>query len=219
MKNIYTLGVIYYSSLRRHARRSVRCPRPGITPSARQSSASHVSRPKTSRGRILQQARGRHGNDAQHMRLVRLLDSAFASAPELPVGLLCLYRGLREASGHRMHASWRVGTVKRFAGFTSTSPVLMRALLYTDARGCLLRLHVHSSSSSSSSSSCYIYSPREEEILLPRDTCWRLVRKARVPTNTLSLVHPRDPDTDYAVVVPRHVWILDLVQIQSSSSV
>jgi hypothetical protein len=93
-----------------------------------------------------------------------------------------------------------------FRGFTSTSPLVSRALLYGDV---VLRMRVSSRLRS------WLFSAFEEEVVLPRGTRWRVAGVRRGVRRDPRMRHPRDPDADYGAVFPARVTLVDLVQTLS----
>jgi hypothetical protein len=112
-----------------------------------------------------------------------------------------LYRGmrLRLASAH--------ATVHVFKAYTSTSPLLTRALLYSG--GCVLRLWPHADTK-------WLYSHNEEEVLLARGTRWRELKRQTVAVDA-DARHPREPLVSYKDYIAhkfaRGVTLIDLQQI------
>lgn len=148
-------------------------------------------------------------------KFVHVLDDALSSAPSLSNIItscdLVLYRGLRLSGARELSSTWNVGSSRTFRGYVSCSPISVRALMYVDRDGCLLRMAINACSSLR-----FVYNPREEEVLLPRDTTWRLMGKTRMSKAVmlregLLRPHPRDPDTSYEAVAPDRIWVLDIV--------
>jgi hypothetical protein len=143
-------------------------------------------------------------------RLTRLLDDALASASPVPPTVEVLYRGLRGPVGRALLDGWRaVGSERRFAGFLSCSFMPLQALLYCQEDGCLLRMHL-------AGDEAHLFGPTEDEIMLPRGSTWRLLRRRlvrTVPARAGGMYHPADSRRDYAHIVPRRVWCLDVEQV------
>ena len=93
-----------------------------------------------------------------------------------------LFRGLGGEYGRRLAERWtRPGTAMAFPGFLSTSFMPVTPLLYASPTLLVLRSH----------GLPFYFAPREDELVLPRGTRWRLVKRYRATPTRASLSHPR----------------------------
>ena len=93
-----------------------------------------------------------------------------------------LFRGLGGEYGRRLAERWtRPGTAVTFPGFLSTSFMPVTPLLYASPTLLVLRSH----------GLPFYFAPREDELVLPRGTRWRLVKRYRATPTRASLNHPR----------------------------
>lgn len=123
-----------------------------------------------------------------------------------------LFRGLRASRAFDPAAFFRVGEVVDFAGFMSTSPLLLRAMLYTsEPCACVLRLDMASYGRGG-----FVYNWREEEVLLPRGLRWivRSVRRVRPRqwkrAETDLAIHPLQTDENFFDLIPRSCLMVTL---------
>lgn len=137
-------------------------------------------------------------------RDVRLLDAAF-QLPACPPAPPTLYRGLRQL---RQGTQLRVGQRVHFRGFLSCSILPLQACLYSEPApaGMLLVLQLNESRIPG------LFSPTEDEVVLPRGTAWRV--QAVTPALPLTrevLRHPRHArdafPADLLSATRRVVWL------------
>lgn len=116
-------------------------------------------------------------SDSNASLLVRRIDAAFRSSRlTAPCNL---FRGLRGPAVSTFTSSWMPGTLVTFPSYLSTSFMPFQALLYGSGEsGCLLKFVTDEPT-------CLyvIFSPTEDEIVLPRGTSW-------IVNSVMSLIIP-----------------------------
>lgn len=138
----------------------------------------------------------RHRLDHNIAVQVALIDSAFSSScMRIPH---TLFRGLRGPAVASIIASWVPGTKVTFPSYLSTSFMPLQALLY-GVGGCILKFEMPSESQAQA-----VFSPMEDEIVLPRGLSWvvkRVFKGLVVPLNiTIHPIHGQHVDAvDQAV--------------------
>jgi hypothetical protein len=161
----------------------------------------------------------------ERRRVTSALDAAIRSSrmslpsnvPFPPV----LFRGVSGA-GARHIARFAEGARVRMDGYLSTTFMPFQAMLYAGRPCCLLELRFGGTVTQPMPQDCpCVYSPDEDEIVLPRGTTWVYVgRRMWTPaTDDPSLLHPTMP-VDWtsrwtARLVSRPIRIITLVFISS----
>lgn len=113
---------------------------------------------------------------AEKSRYVALFDSVFQKTGGRRFDGL-LFRGLGGDTGVR----FRVGSIVHFAGYTSTSFLPIRAASYS--KGVVLVFR-------DIGDTRYIYAPREDEVVLERDTRWKVIKTYLHRFTADELMHP-----------------------------
>jgi hypothetical protein len=114
-------------------------------------------------------------------RYIPLLDSAMTKAYSFPNDYVhVVYRGVSrvEVSG------WKVGSVRTFKAFMSTSFIPAHSFLYQKC--CILVIR-----GSPGAAAQFVYSPNEEELVLDRGTKLRLKSVRQVKTTPAFFKHPK----------------------------
>jgi hypothetical protein len=128
------------------------------------------------------------------------LDSAFAKMTQQPPPVCTLFRGVRSWPGIVL----RQGSRLRLPGYTSTSHVLARALMYASDLLMVVRV------ADATGWNCrWFYSHNEDEVVLDRGSVWRIVRVLKdmeIPERVTR--HPAHPTED--IVAPAHVTVVEL---------
>lgn len=111
---------------------------------------------------------GRWTSDARIAGQIALMDSALRSSRL--VAPSTLFRGLKGPVVQNITSTWTPGTVVTFPSYLSTSFMPLQALLYGGG-GCILKLEIPPGAEIHAA-----YSPREDEIVLPRGLSWVVER-------------------------------------------
>lgn len=143
----------------------------------------HVNAKGQRINRYLYQRRGRR-HDSQVAREIALLDSALLSSSVHAPGTL--FRGLSGPALAEFTSAWAPGVEVIFPSFLSTSFMPLQALLYAGVGGCIVKFEFPSGTEVRA-----VFSPREDEFVLPRGLSWvvhRVCQDLSVPPRVL--VHP-----------------------------
>lgn len=125
----------------------------------------------------------KHSLDDKIAGQIELLDSAFLSSCMQIPGTL--FRGLRGPAVPGFIAAWAKGSEVTFPSYLSTSFMPLQALLY-GVGGCILKFELPPETRMQA-----VYSPMEDEIVLPRGLSWivkRVLMSLVVPLRVT--VHP-----------------------------
>ncbi len=122
-------------------------------------------------------------------KYIALLDSAMSKGYAFPNDAVkVVYRGVSRAEVAR----WKVGSVRTFPAFMSTSFRPAHAFMYQKCCVIVVR-----GSGSAGSATRFVYSPNEEELVFDRGTKLRLMSVRRVRTAPAFWKHPSYPLEDH----------------------
>jgi hypothetical protein len=135
-------------------------------------------------------------------RTIADLDDAFDTNPHV-IPIRYLFRGAYFDGSTK----FKPGDVLTMKSFMSTSPLVSRALLYSDV---ILRLRVNQKMLQ------WLFSPFEEEVVVARNTQWRVNRVRTDVRCDPNMRHPRDPTnpSHAADIFASRVTLVDMTQVK-----